>query len=58
MKTFPQKIVTKRFTNNKLNITEKIKGTWNWKEKEVIYTTQCFSHKVIEENKYIGHIRK
>ena len=39
MKTFPQRIATKRFTNKKLNITEKIKGTWNWKEKSYLHYT-------------------
>ena len=28
-------------TNDKLNITEKIKGTGNCKEREVIYAAQC-----------------
>ena len=42
---------TKLITNGKLNITEKIKGTGNCKEKEVIYAAQCSKHKVL----YIGH---
>ena len=41
----------KLITNNKLNITEKIKGTGNCKEREIIYAAQCSKHKVL----YIGH---
>ena len=40
----------KLITNDKLNITEKIKGTGNCKEREIIYAAQYFKHKV-----YIGH---
>ena len=39
MKTFPQRIARKRFTNKKLNITEKTKGTWNWKGKSYLHYT-------------------
>ena len=38
-------------TNEKLNITEKIKGTGNCKEREIIYSAQCSKHKVL----YIRH---
>ena len=38
-------------TNDKLNITEKIKGTGNCKEREIIYVAQCSKHKVL----YTGH---
>ena len=41
----------KLITNDKLNITEKVKGTGNWKEREIIYAVQCSKHKVL----YIGH---
>ena len=41
----------KLVTNDKLNITEKIKGTRNCKEREIIYTAQGSKHKVL----YIGH---
>ena len=41
----------KLITNDKLNITEKIKGTGNCKEREIIYAAQCSKHKVL----YIGH---
>ena len=41
----------KLITNNKLNITEKIKGTGNCKEREIIYAAQCSKHKVLN----IGH---
>ena len=41
----------KLITNDKLNITEKIKGTENCKETEVIYAPQCSKQKVF----YIGH---
>ena len=41
----------KFITNNKLNITEKIKGTENCKEREIIYNAQGSKHKVL----YIGH---
>ena len=34
-----------------MNITEKIKGTGNCKEREVTYAVQCSKHKVL----YIGH---
>ena len=36
----------KLITNDKLNITEKIKGTGNCKEREIIYVAQCSKHKV------------
>ena len=39
-------------TNDKLNITEKIKGTGNYKEREIIYAAQCSKHKLL----YIGHV--
>ena len=42
----------KLITNDKLNITEKIKGTGNCKEREIIYAAQCSKRKVL----YIGHI--
>ena len=38
-------------TNEKLNITEKIKGTGNCKEREIIYAAQYSKNKVL----YIGH---
>ena len=41
----------KLITNDKLNITEKIKGTGNCKEREIIYAAQCSKDKVL----YIGH---
>ena len=41
----------KLITNDKLNITGKIKGTKNCKEREIINTAQCSKHKVL----YIGH---
>ena len=40
----------KPITNDKLNITEKIKGIGNCKERKVIYAEQCSRHKVL----YIG----
>ena len=51
-------INTKLITNNKLNITEKLKGTGKWKKIEVICSEQRSSDKDIEENKYIGDIGK
>ena len=42
----------KLITKDKLNITEKIDGTGNWKEREIIYAVQCSKYKVL----YIGHI--
>ena len=42
---------TKLISNNKLNITEKIKGTGNCKEREIICAAQFSKHKVL----YIGH---
>ena len=42
---------TKLITNDKLKITEKIKGTGNCKETEIIYAAQCSKHKEL----YIGH---
>ena len=41
----------KLITNDILNIAEKIKGTGNCKEREIIYAAQCSKHKVL----YIGH---
>ena len=41
----------KLITNFKLNMKEKIKGTRNCKEREVIFAAQCFNDKVL----YIGH---
>ena len=41
----------KLITNDKLNITEKIKSTRNCKEREIICAVQCSKHKVL----YIGH---
>ena len=42
---------TKLITNDKLNITEKIKGIGNFREKEIIYAAQYSKHKIL----YIGH---
>ena len=50
-KLCPQMNTAKLITNVKLNITEKIKGTGNCKEREIIYAAQCSKHKVL----YIGH---
>ena len=50
-KLCPQINTAKLITNDKLNITEKIKGTGNCKEREIIYAAQCSKHKVL----YIGH---
>ena len=50
-KLCPQINATKLINNDKLNITEKIKGTGNCKEREIIYAAQCSKHKVL----YIGH---
>ena len=36
---------------DKLNIIEKIKGTGNCMEREIIYAAQCYKHKVL----YIGY---
>ena len=41
----------KLITNDKWNITEKIKGTGTCKEREIIYAAQCSKHKVF----YIRH---
>ena len=41
----------KLITNKKLKITEKVKGTANYKEREKIYPAQCSKQKVL----YIGH---
>ena len=38
-------------THHKLNLTEKVKGTRNCKEREIIYAAQCSKLKVL----YIGH---
>ena len=43
-------INTKLITNNKLNISEKVKGTGKWKKIEVICSEQCSSDKDIEES--------
>ena len=50
-KLCPQINTAKLITNDKLNITERIKGTGNCKEREIIYAAQCSKHKVL----YIGH---
>ena len=50
-KLCPQINTAKLITNDKLNITEKIKGTGNCKEREIIYAAQCSKCKVL----YIGH---
>ena len=50
-KLFPQINTAKLITNDKLNKMEKIKGTGNCKEREIIYAAQCSKHKVL----YIGH---
>ena len=50
-KLCPQINTAKLITNDKLNITEKIKGTGNCKEREIIYAAQCSKHKVL----HIGH---
>ena len=42
---------TKLIPSDKLNIMEKIKGTGNCKEREIIYAAQCSKNKVL----YIGH---
>ena len=44
----------KLITKDKLNITEKIDGTGNWKEREIIYAVQCSKYKIL----YIGHIEE
>ena len=41
----------KLITNDKLNITEKIKDTGNCKERKIIYAAQSSKHKVL----YIGN---
>ena len=51
MQTLPTNETAKLITNDKLNITEKIKGTGNCKERKIIYAAQCSKHKVV----YIGH---
>ena len=50
-KLCPQINTAKLITNKKLKITEKIKGTGNYKEREIIYAAQCSKQKVL----YIGH---
>ena len=50
-KLCPQMNTAKLITNGKLNITEKIKGTGNCNEREIIYAAQCSKNKVL----YIGH---
>ena len=49
-KLCPQMNTAKLITNDKLNITEKIKGTGNCNEREIIYAAQCSKNKVL----YIG----
>ena len=50
--TLPANEYCQTVTNDKLKITEKIKGTGNCKEREIIYADlQCSKHKVL----YIGH---
>ena len=44
----------KLITNDKLNITEKIKGTGSCKEREIIHASQCSKHKLL----YIRHTGK
>ena len=46
-KLCPQMNTAKLITNDKLDIMEKIKGTGNCKEREIIYATECSKHKVI-----------
>ena len=53
-KLCPQINTAKLIANDKLNIKEKIKGTGNCKESEIIYATQCSKRKVL----YIGHTRE
>ena len=44
---------TAKFINDdKLNITERIKATGNWKNRQVIYAAQCCKHKFL----YFGQI--
>ena len=50
-KLCPQLNTAKLITNDKLNITEKIKGNGNCNKREMIYAAQCSKHKVL----YIGH---
>ena len=50
-KSSPQINTAKLITNDKLNITEKIKVTGNCKEREIIHAAQCSKHKVLD----IGH---
>ena len=45
-KLCPQINTGKLFTNDKLNITEKIKGTRNCKEREITYAEQSHERKV------------
>ena len=47
----PKVNTAKLISNDKLNITEKINGTGNCREREIIYVAQCFKHKIL----YIGH---
>ena len=46
-KLCPQINTAKLITNDKLNITDKIKGTGNSKEREIICAVQCSKHKVL-----------
>ena len=50
-KLCPEINTAKLITSDKLNITKKIKGTGNCKEREIIYVAKCSKHKVL----YIGH---
>ena len=50
-KLCPQIETAKIITYDKLNITEKVKGTGSCKKREIIYTAQCSKHKVL----YIRH---
>ena len=50
-KLCPQINTAKLITNDNLNITEKIKGTGNCKDREIIYAAHCFKDRVL----YIGH---
>ena len=50
-KLYLQMNTAKLVSNDKLNITETIKGTGNCKEREINYAGQCFKSKVL----YIEH---
>ena len=49
-KLWPHMNTAKLITSDKLNITEKIKGNGNCKEREILYAAKCSKHKVL----YIG----